>query len=72
MFDDLKANVKDWSNEDEIREYLLKLLNREAFDKAGLIYGMGDGNRAGTAPWPFRPAPELRVYNQKSDLRLTL
>ena len=41
MFDDLKANVKDWSNEDEIREYLLKLLNREAFDKAGLIYGMG-------------------------------
>ena len=41
MFDDLKANVKDWSNDDEIREYLLKLLNREAFDKAGLIYGMG-------------------------------
>ena len=41
MFDDLKANVKDWSNEEEIREYLLKLLNKEAFDKAGLIYGMG-------------------------------
>ena len=40
MFDDLKANVKDWSNEEEIREYLLKL-NKEAFDKAGLIYGMG-------------------------------
>ena len=41
MFDDLKANVKDWSDEDQIREYLLKLLNKEAFDKAGLIYGMG-------------------------------
>ena len=41
MFDDLNANVKDWSNEEEIREYLLKLLNKEAFDKAGLIYGMG-------------------------------
>ena len=41
MFDDLKANVKDWSNEEEIREYLLKLLNKEAFDKAGLIYGIG-------------------------------
>ena len=41
MFDDLKANVKDWTNEEEIREYLLKLLNKEAFDKAGLIYGMG-------------------------------
>jgi citrate synthase len=41
MFDDLKANVKDWSDEDEIREYLLKLLHKEAFDKSGLIYGMG-------------------------------
>mgnify|MGYP002663497800 CR=1 FL=1 len=37
MFDDLKANVNDWSNEEEIREYLLTLLNKEAFDNAGLI-----------------------------------
>lgn len=41
MFADLKENVKDWSDEDEIRAYLLKLLNKEAFDHAGLIYGMG-------------------------------
>lgn len=41
MFDDLKANVKDWKDEDEIKAYLLKLLNKEAFDKSGLIYGMG-------------------------------
>ena len=41
MFDDLKANVSDWSDEDQIREYLLKLLHKEAFDKAGLIYGLG-------------------------------
>ena len=41
MFDDLKANVKDWSNEEEIEEYLIKILDKEAFDHTGLIYGMG-------------------------------
>ncbi len=41
MFDDLKANVKDWTDEDEVRAYLIALLDKQAFDKAGLIYGMG-------------------------------
>ena len=41
MFDDMKKQVKDWSNEDEIADYLTKLLHKEAFDHAGLIYGMG-------------------------------
>lgn len=41
MFDDLKQQVTDWKDEDQIREYLMKLLNKEAFDKAGLIYGLG-------------------------------
>ncbi len=41
MFDDIKANVKDWSDEEEIKAYLAKLLHKEAFDKSGLIYGMG-------------------------------
>ena len=41
MFDDIKASVKDWDNEDEIRLYLRKILNKEAFDHSGLIYGMG-------------------------------
>lgn len=41
MFDDMKKNVKDWTDENEVKEYLKKLLNKEAFDKAGLIYGMG-------------------------------
>jgi citrate synthase len=41
MFEDIKANVKDWNNEDELREYLQKILNKEAFDNAGLIYGIG-------------------------------
>ncbi len=41
MFDDMKQSVKDWTDEDEVRGYLRKLLHKEAFDKAGLIYGMG-------------------------------
>lgn len=41
MFEDLKANIKNWEDEDEIREYLLKILDRQAFDRTGLIYGMG-------------------------------
>ena len=41
MFQDLKKNVKDWEDEDEVRDYLKKLLHKEAFDRRGLIYGMG-------------------------------
>ena len=41
MFTDLKKNVKDWANEEEVTNYLQKILNKEAFDKSGLIYGMG-------------------------------
>ena len=41
MFADLKKNVEDWSDKEKIREYLSKLLNKEAYDKAGLIYGVG-------------------------------
>jgi citrate synthase len=41
MFDDLKANVKDWENVDELSEYLQSLLDKKGFDKSGLIYGMG-------------------------------
>ena len=41
MFTDLKANVKDWESDEEITAYLQKILNKEAFDHAGLIYGMG-------------------------------
>ena len=41
MFDEMKQEVKDWKDEDEIKNYLLKLLNKEAFDHSGLIYGVG-------------------------------
>jgi len=41
MFDDMKKNIKDWTSEEEVSDYLRKLLHKEAFDKAGLIYGVG-------------------------------
>ena len=41
MFKDLKANVKNWNDDGAIRDYLEKLLNKEGFDRSGLIYGMG-------------------------------
>ena len=41
MFEDIKASVKDWKDEEEICAYLEKILNKEAFDKSGLIYGIG-------------------------------
>lgn len=41
MFEDLKANIQNWEDEEEIRTYLLKILDKQAFDHTGLIYGMG-------------------------------
>ncbi len=41
MFEDMKEKVSDWTDDDEVSAYLTALLHKEAFDKAGLIYGMG-------------------------------
>ncbi len=41
MMQDIKQNVKDWSDKKEIESYLAKIIRKEAYDKSGLIYGMG-------------------------------
>lgn len=41
MMRDIEANVSDWADEDAVRAYLNRILNKEAFDHKGLIYGMG-------------------------------
>ena len=41
MFADIKEHIKDWSSEDEITAYLNKILDKQAFDRKGLIYGIG-------------------------------
>lgn len=41
MFNHIKKHVTDYNDKEQIRNYLIKILNKEAFDKSGLIYGMG-------------------------------
>ena len=41
MVKDIMENVKNWEDEEELSAYLSKILNKEAFDNAGLIYGVG-------------------------------
>lgn len=41
MFDDIKQHVSDPTDQEAVKEYLRKILNRQAFDQKGLIYGMG-------------------------------
>ncbi len=60
MFDDMKENI-DITDESAVKEYLIKLLNKEAFDKAGLIYGMGHAVYSLSDP----RADILRTYAKK-------
>ena len=41
MFENIKQNISNWEDEEELTAYLDKLLSKEAFDRSGLIYGMG-------------------------------
>ena len=41
MFRDMQKNISDWYDDEEISAYLEKILNKEAFDKSGIIYGIG-------------------------------
>ncbi len=41
MFDEIKRTVTDWDDEDEVSAYIDRILDKEAFDRSGLVYGMG-------------------------------
>lgn len=41
MMDDIRSHISDYSDKEEISAYLTKIINKEAFDKKGLVYGMG-------------------------------
>ncbi|MBQ7861932.1 MAG: citrate/2-methylcitrate synthase [Clostridia bacterium] len=60
MFDDMKSSI-DTKNEQEIKDYLGRLLDKQAFDKAGLIYGMGHAVYSLSDP----RADVLRVYAEQ-------
>ena len=50
MMDDIKENIKDWEDEEEITKYLISMLKGEVFDKTGLIYGLGHAVYTKTDP----------------------
>jgi citrate synthase len=60
MFDDMKAHVNP-KDKDSIKDYLVRLLNKDAFDRAGLIYGMGHAVYSLSDP----RADILRAYARK-------
>ena len=41
MMDDVKEHVRDWNDEGCVADYLTRILNKDAFDRSGLIYGLG-------------------------------
>ena len=50
MIEDVAAHVRNWDNDDEVADYLGKILRKEAFDKAGLLYGLGHAVYTKTDP----------------------
>lgn len=61
MFDDMEKNVRDWNDDDEITDYLRRLLHGAAFDHAGLIYGVGHAVYSLSDP----RAEILKIYVEK-------
>ena len=41
MLEDMKNNITDWTSVDQVDDYLRKIMNKQAFDRTGLIYGLG-------------------------------
>ena len=74
MFDDIKRHIKDWADEDEVYNYLIKILNKEANDNSGLIYGMGHAiytlsdPRAVALKAAARPLAEKKGYKKEMEL----
>ena len=50
MMDDIKLHVRDWTDQDEIRGYLTRILDKDAYDRSGLIYGLGHAVYTKTDP----------------------
>ncbi len=74
MFDDLRTTLSDWNDDEQIADYLHRLLNREAFDRAGLVYGMGHPVYSVTDPRAVilkeyaRKLAEEKGYSEEFDL----
>ena len=61
MMSDIKTHVRDWADEDCVADYLTRILNKEAFDGSGLIYGLGHAVYTKTDP-RYECVEEHRSY----------
>ena len=74
MMRDIKDNIKDPADRDEIREYLAKILAGEAFDHKGLIYGLGHAVYSLSDPREiiFKEYVKQLAHNKNKDLDMNL
>lgn len=74
MMDDIKSHVSDFSDEEEIASYIDKILNKQAYDRQGLIYGMGHAVYSLSDPREqvFRKFVEELAHNKGKDKDLML
>lgn len=74
QFDEMKANISNWTDEDEVAAYLRKIMDGEAGDGSGLIYGMGHAiytlsdPRAVTLKKAARPLADRKGFSAEMDL----
>ncbi len=67
MIEDIKANAGDYTKDENVEEYLGKIINKEAFDNSGLIYGMGHAVYTLSDPRAVILKEEARKFAEKTD-----
>ncbi|MBQ1948198.1 MAG: citrate/2-methylcitrate synthase [Clostridia bacterium] len=67
MIEDIKAHVSNTNDEGALSDYLIKILNKEAYDNSGLIYGMGHAIYTLSDPRAVLLKEQARVMAQKTD-----
>ena len=67
MMDNIKENVKHWSNKQEVTDYLLKMLNKKAYDRSGKIYGIGHAVYTVSDPRAILLKKQARELAQEKD-----
>ena len=74
MMADIKLHINDWADEDSVTDYLNKILNKQAFDNSGLIYGLGHAVYTASDPRceVFREYVHKLAAEKGRELELTL
>ncbi len=68
MFEDMKRHLTDWDDDSQIEAYLRKLLNKEAFDRSGLIYGVGHAVYSVSDPRTLILREHLEILSKEKGL----